>query len=210
VRYHRAGFTEIVGVDIRPQPRYPFTFVQGDALEYIRAHGYEFDAIHASPPCQRYTRLRCLPWLRDREYWESIPPTREALRCAGALWVMENVEDARLDAISLCGTMFGLQWADGTPLYRHRLFESDRLLLQPAHPKHRAVLLPGRLLKGRARLNNGYVIGGHQNGLRAMGAMGIDWMTGAELSQAIPPAYTYLIGTQLIQMLVHPTRRSNE
>ena len=63
VGYHRAGFHEIVGVDIKPQPRYPFTFVPGDALEYIKAHGHEFDAIHASPPCQRYTRLRFLPLL---------------------------------------------------------------------------------------------------------------------------------------------------
>ena len=62
--YNRAGFTEIVGVDNRPMPRYPFTFVQADALEYVAEHGREFDAIHASPPCQHYTRLRHLPWLK--------------------------------------------------------------------------------------------------------------------------------------------------
>jgi DNA (cytosine-5)-methyltransferase 1 len=201
VGYHRAGFDEIVGVDIRPQPRYPFTFVLGDALEYVKAHGHEYDAIHASPPCQAYTRLRHLPWLRDKVRWDSIPPTREALRHF-PVWVLENVEDAALDAANLCGTMFGLQWPDGTPLYRHRLFESSHLLLHPPHPPHPPhPLLLGRLLKGRARLNNGLVIGGHQNGLRAMGAMGIDWMTGNELSQAIPPAYTEFIGRQLLQAI---------
>src|SRR5262245_18380123 len=132
--YHRAGFTEIVGVDIKPQPSHRFTFVKGDALEYVKAHGREFDAIHASPPCQAYTRLRFLPWLRDKERWDSIPPTRAALAHITAPWVLETVEDVTVDAINLCGRMFGLQWDDGTPLYRHRLFESNTLLLQPAHP----------------------------------------------------------------------------
>jgi DNA (cytosine-5)-methyltransferase 1 len=120
---------------------------------------------------------------------------------AGKPWVMENVEDAPADGVVLCGTMFGLGWSDGTPLYRHRRFESSLLLMALGHASHTKVLVPGRLLKGRARLNNGYVIGGHQNGLRAMVAMGIDWMTGAELSQAIPPAYTEWIGKQLMKVL---------
>ena len=106
-----------------------------------------------------------------------------------------------MDGLLLCGLMFGLQWMDGTPLYRHRRFESTNFMLSPEHRQHTQTLVLGRLLKGRARLNNGYVIGGHQNGLRAMGAMGIDWMTGAELSQAIPPAYTEFIGKQLLTLL---------
>ena len=200
--YSRAGF-EVVGVDLHPQKHYPFEFHQADALEYVAEHGREFDAIHASPPCQFYSRLRYLPWLRDKEYWDSIPPTRAALRACGVPWVLENVEDAPVDGVTLCGTMFGLGWPDGKPLYRHRRFETNSpdLWLAPGHGKHHQTLLPGRLLKGRARLNNGYVIGGHQNGLRAMGAMGIDWMTGSELSQAIPPAYTEWIGRQLIEAL---------
>src|SRR5215510_8621482 len=74
VGYHRAGF-DVVGVDINPQPHFPFEFVQADAIEFVTAHGQEFDHIHASPPCQFYTRLRTLPWLKDKEYWRSIPPT---------------------------------------------------------------------------------------------------------------------------------------
>jgi len=201
--YHRAGF-EVVGVDINPQPHYPFEFVQADAIEYLsETMAVGFDAIHASPPCQYYTRLRTLPWLRDKEYWRSIPPTMAAVQATGIPWCVENVDSraAKTDletAWILCGTMFGLQWEDGRPLYRHRLFSMSDFMLAPSHPKHEGVLVPGPLLKDRGRLNNGYVIGGHQNGLRAMGAMGIDWMTGSELSQAIPPAYTEWIGRQLL------------
>jgi DNA (cytosine-5)-methyltransferase 1 len=199
VGYHRAGF-EVVGVDINPQPHYPFEFHQADAIEFLSETLAEgFDLIHASPPCQFYSRLRTLPWLRDKEYWDSIPPTRAALQAVGKPFVIENVEGAPVDGITLCGTMFGLQWDDGTPLYRHRPFETPTFMLAPGHSKHTKTLVPGRLLKGRARLNNGYVIGGHQNGLRAMGAMGIDWMTGNELSQAIPPAYTEFIGSEWLR-----------
>jgi DNA (cytosine-5)-methyltransferase 1 len=199
--YARAGW-EVVGVDLVPQPHFPFEFIQADAIEYLSETGAAgFDHVHASPPCQAYSRLRYLPWLRDKEYWDSIPPTRAALVAIGKPYTMENVEGAPVDGITLCGQMFGLEWDDGTPLYRHRLFESTEFMLAPGHPKHTKTLVSGRLLKGRARLNNGYVIGGHQNGLRAMGAMGIDWMTGNELSQAIPPAYTEWIGAQLLASL---------
>lgn len=210
--YARAGF-EVVGVDIKPQPHYPFEFIQADAIEYLAdwtRHDVtrldEFDAIHASPPCQFYTRLRTLPWLRDKEYWESIPPVMELVRASGLPWVVENVEsrsakDALGSAWALCGTMFGLRWDDGRPLYRHRVFASSGFMLAPAHPKHDYTLVPGPLLKNRARLNNGYVVGGHQNGLRAMNALGIDWMTGSELSQSVPPAYTEWIGRRLLEVI---------
>jgi len=196
--YHRAGF-DVVGVDHRSQPRYPFEFIQADAMTFDLAG---FDAIHASPPCQAYSRLRTLPWLRHKNYWDSVSPVRDRLGATGVPYVIENVEGAPVEGMMLCGTMFGLEWDDGTPLYRHRLFETHGLFIfSPGHPKHIKTLAPGRLLKGRARLNNGYVIGGHQNGLRAMGAMGIDWMTGMELSQAIPPAYTEYIGRELMSNL---------
>ena len=150
--YSRAGFDEIVGVDIEPQPRYPFEFVQADALEYLTEHGQEFDAIHASPPCQGYSIMHNLPWLRGREYPLLLLPTLEMLDDLGKPYVVENVMGARhgsktlqkrgleshgLKAGWLCGMMFGL------PFYRHRLFASDWFWLAPGHPKHQ-----GRVTKG--------------------------------------------------------------
>ena len=143
--YRHAGFDEIVGVDIALQPRYPFTFVQGDALEYLAEHGQEFDAIHASPPCQGYSIMHNLPWLRGREYPLLILPTIEMLEGLGKPYVVENVMGARhgakglkkrgleshgLKAGWLCGAMFEL------PFYRHRLFASNWFWLAPGHPKH--------------------------------------------------------------------------
>ncbi len=119
-------------MDIAPQPRYPFEFVQADALEFLADHGHEFDAIHASPPCQGYSIMHNLPWLRGRDYPLLILPTIEMLGGLGKPYVVENVMGARhgsktlkkrgleahgLKAGWLCGTMFGL------PFYRHmRLF----------------------------------------------------------------------------------------
>ena len=214
VGYHRAGFTEIVGVDIKPQPRYPFAFVLGDALEYVRAHGRDFDAIHASPPCQGYSALLCLPWLRGRAYPRLIEPLRPLLREAGMHWIIENVDRALLNGITLCGTMFGL------PVYRHRVFESSDMLLQPPHEKHRVVIGHGRMVNDRRKgtLNNGSARGawGNQTIVTVAGgqfkkadgerALGIDWMTKDELAQAIPPAYTYFVGCQLMVALGHEPR----
>ena len=173
VGYSRAGFDEIVGVDIAAQPRYPFTFVQADALEYVAEHGGEFDAIHASPPCQGYSIMHNLPWLRGREYPLLILPTRELLEGIGKPYVIENVMGARkgakgltkrglehhgLEAGWLCGTMFGL------PFYRHRLFATDFLWLQPGHPKHELNLHPRSERK---------VYGGKKAGLPG-GSAGLD------------------------------------
>ena len=145
--YHRAGFDEVVGVDIAPQPRYPFEFVQADALEYLAEHGHDYDAIHASPPCQGYSIMHNLPWLRGREYPLLLLPTLEMLEALGKPYVVENVMGARhgsktlkkrgleahgLKAGWLCGTMFGL------PFYRHRLFATNWLWLAPGHPKHKS------------------------------------------------------------------------
>ena len=93
--YHRAGFDEIVGVDIAPQPRYPFEFIQADALEYLAEHGHDYDAIHASPPCQGYSIMHNLPWLRGREYPLLILPTIKMLEALGKPYVVENVMGAR-------------------------------------------------------------------------------------------------------------------
>jgi DNA (cytosine-5)-methyltransferase 1 len=210
VGYHRAGFDQIVGVDIKPQPRYPFTFVQADALEYLAAHGSEFDAIHASPPCQAWSALRCLPWLRDREYPELIEPVRLLLKKSGQPYVIENVERAPLlNGLTLCGRMFNL------PIYRHRLFECSEVLLSPGHRRHDVVIGHGRMVNDRRKgtLNAGSskgawgkqsvvtVAGGQCSKADAERALGIDWMQKPELMQAIPPAYTEFIGRQLLNAL---------
>jgi DNA (cytosine-5)-methyltransferase 1 len=211
VGYARAGF-DVVGVDLHPMPRYPFEFIQADAIEYLSETLAEgFDLIHASPPCQAYSIMRNLPWLKGREYWDSIPPTRAALEAMGKPWVMENVVGAPVDGIFLCGTMFGLRQPDGGPEYRHRLFESTVFMLAPGHPKHHEAVRPGPLPGDRARRLSGHGNadqwrsrsldnGGHgTKGRQDWGqSLGIDWMRSADLAQAIPPAYTEWIGRQLL------------
>lgn len=209
VGYHRAGF-EVVGVDLVHQPNYPFEFWQLDALDVLdwlltgrwqRYPRSEIAAVHASPPCQGYSRMRHLPWLRDRDYPMLIDPVRAALHELGLPFVIENVEDAPLDpSIVLCGRMFGL------PLYRHRRFELSHWMLAPGHPRHEEVIFKGRLLNSRYSSNGSGVIGvvGNTSGVRiehARRAMGIDWMARDELTQAIPPAYTEFVGQQLLQAL---------
>ena len=206
--YHRAGF-HVVGIDIAPQPHYPFEFHQMDAMTYPLDG---FDAIHASPPCQGYSRMRHLPWLRDRQYPLLIDPVRELLQDSGKPWVIENVEDAPLQRASglfgvhgvlLCGTMFGLD------VYRHRPFESSVMFSQPRHPRHTKVIQSGRMPGDRADMRRGITawqenggVAGHFGTLeRARQAMGIDWMTAPELAQAIPPAYSEWIGEQLLAHL---------
>lgn len=185
--YHLAGFTEIKGVDHMPMPHYPFDFIQADALDYLVEHGQEYDVIHASPPCQGYSRMRHLPWLKDRKYDLLIEPIRELLINTGKIWVIENVSDSPLNGAELCGMALGL------PLIRHRRFESSQLLLFPPCPGHPV------LVKGRKNMR----IYGQKAGV--MGTLddprkvfGIDWMTNRELRQAIPPAYTEYIGKQLL------------
>ena len=189
--YARAGF-DVVGVDRDPQPRYPFTMVRADALAFLDADGWVgFDAVHASPPCQAYSIMGNLPWVRDIEYWDAalIPATRDRLEVLPMPYLIENVRGAPLDGIYLCGAMFGLRFPDGRPLYRHRVFESSFFTLAPGHPKHYEAVLPGRML------------GRRQTRMSEAEAMGIDWMTKAELGQAIPPAYTEWLGARLLAHL---------
>jgi len=228
--YSRAGFGEIVGVDIKPQPRYPFTFVQADALEYVAAHGREFDAIHASPPCQAHTALKSM-W-NAKKHKDLVAPTRSALRSSGLPHVIENVPGAPVEAhLILCGTMFDLG-VDDAELRRHRLFETSGFyLLSPAcrhYERGRVVGVYGGHGRDRRRTVGVYGDGngrdyrkhpatipvyGHSGGqsirdgtqqfttAQRREAMGIDWMTRDELSQAIPPAYTEFIGKQLMQVI---------
>ena len=170
--YQLAGF-HVTGVDHKPQPRYiGEEFVQADALEYLAEHGHDYDAIHASPPCQGYSIMHNLPWLRGRDYPLLILPTIEMLEALGKPYVVENVMGARygsktlkkrgieahgLRAGWLCGAMFGL------PFYRHRLFATNWLWLAPGHPRHKLNLHPR---------SERYVYGGTVRGLPG-GAAGL-------------------------------------
>lgn len=189
--YHRAGF-EVVGVDINPQPHYPFEFHQADALTFPLDG---FDAIHASPPCQGYTTM-------NNRHASSIPKliseTRD--RLVGIPHVIENVPGAKAHMrlpYELTGEMFGLG------VHRPRLFETSFMLLVPARPKrqHNPAAIYGR--------NDGRRLWTRVDGselrcadlVTAKNAMGIDWMDWDEIREAIPPAYTEYIGRQLMRVL---------
>jgi len=207
--YHMAGF-EVTGVDIERHDAYPFEFHQGDAIVFVKEHGHEFDAIAASPPCQAYSVTKSL---HTSTHAQLVEPTRDALAGSGKPYVIENVVGAPLrDPIQLCGSMFGLR------VRRHRLFESNVPLEQPPcdHAWQDADLVYNlRVSKSRGRTRRSGIIPVH-GGLQMLfddksntmlethavgAAMGIDWMTKAEMNQAIPPAYTRHIGAQLMQYL---------
>jgi len=218
--YYRAGF-EVVGVDIKPQKNYPFEFVQADALEYVAEHGYKYHMIHASPPCQIHSTMTKGRW-QDRldSHVNLIPATREALIKTGKSYVIENVAGARKELITplmLCGTMFNLRASNGAQLWRHRYFECNPVILFPPatcrHEKQPAIGVYGG---GQHPLRKNATIGvygstGRQSsrdGKSFYGiedrklAMGIDWMVGKELNQAIPPAYTEYIGKIMIETAI--------
>jgi DNA (cytosine-5)-methyltransferase 1 len=196
VGYHRAGF-DVVGVDLAPQPRYPFEFHQADALEYP-VGGY--DAIHASPPCQAYTVAQSIRGRTDHP--TLIEPTRARLAAAGVPYVIENVKRAPLiNPVELCGTAFGLG-AEGFELRRHRLFECTfAVMVSPCWHQRPAAPVFGHNAGANfmRRYGRGY------NAAARAAAMGIDWMTRDEVSEAIPPAFTEHIGGYL---LAHLTARA--
>lgn len=217
VGYHRAGF-DVVGVDVEPQPNYPFEFIQTDALEFLDTRSRlgslpYFEAIHASPPCHDHSTITG----RNRKAngphgtgW-MLDATIERLAGYGIPWVVENVESAEFPPgvfrARYCGSSFGLD------LRRHRWFASSEALLVPACD-HSWQTPRFRSLDSRQK-SMATVIGvhGHLNysgefELRCQ-AMGIDWMTNAELSQAIPPAYTEHIGHQ-IMATVEARRQTGE
>ena len=194
--YHRAGF-DVVGVDIRPQRRYPFEFHQADAMTFPLG---VFAAVHASPPCQEASKLRRSLW-PGREHADLIPAIRARLIASGLPYVIENVPGAVLfDPVTVCGSSVGL------PVRRHRLFESNIPLMVPpcAHgmwpPRYR-IRQHGREFDTAVC----YVFGGGPAGQPVAArreAMGIDWMTRDELSQAIPPAFTEVIGGFLFDAIM--------
>lgn len=201
--YHQAGF-QVVGVDIEPQPRYPFAFIQHDALALDMRFIRSFDAIHASPACQGYTSMRHAPGAKGAP--REIAAFRAMLIASGLPWIIENVEEARAEmpgAVTLCGSMFGLK-AEGCELRRHRLFQSNFPITPPpcAHSDGPVVGIYGGHARVRAARHGGRgTRDAWPNGHRpvAAEAMGIDWMTLAEMSEAIPPAYTRFVGEQLIE-----------
>lgn len=196
--YHRAGF-EVMGVDINRQPRYPFSFLQADALAMLDDCDFlrQFDVIHASPPCQAYSITKAVTAKYGREHPKLIEPVREKLAQTGRWYVIENVMGAPLRcAIVLCGAQFGLR------TYRHRVFESNLLLLSsPCKHLHKAKTCR----QGRRPAEHEFIcVTGNFSGAEiGRQAMGIDWMTRAELTQAIPPVYTQYIGQQFINALEH-------
>ena len=184
--YHLAGF-EVVGVDINLQPRYPFKFHQDDALEYLRQHGHEFDAIHASPPCQAHSSLTALT--STKTHLDMIPATRAELDRTGKVWVIENVPGSPLvSPVQICGTAFGLKVA------RHRMFESNVSIVGTGSCSHKGKELYTVLTKSCRVIGDMRGPSCHQTGKEAMG---VDWMTQMELGEAIPPAYTEFLGLQL-------------
>lgn len=196
--YHRAGF-EVVGVDIKPQPHYPFEFHQADALTYPLDG---FDVIHASPPCQRFSMASVRHIKEGKIYPDYLTPIRERLQDLETPWIIENVLGAPMKRmIVLCGLMFDLK------VFRHRVFETSVLIFSPDHPSH----------KGK-RIGEGFFsVAGGAGRWKSWGtvkmnvskgtikewrdAMGIDWMTAKEIREAIPPAYTEFIGKQIMRYL---------
>lgn len=213
VGYERAGF-DVVGVDIAPQPNYPFPFMQRDALavlEVLLDDGDEwfalddFAAIHASPPCQAHSTMKSMWNAGDHE--NLIPPTRDLLDQTGLPYVIENVVGARREmrsAYEVCGASLGLR-SDSHDLARHRLFETNFPMMVPpcAHGSRPVAGIYGDHVRDRRRVagskDRGRDIAIKNADKLAFGrdVMGIDWMTWSELSQAIPPVYTEMIGSQL-------------
>ena len=192
--YSHAGFTEIVGVDIEPQPHYPFTFVKADAFAYLAEHGSEFDVIHASPPCQRYSSMS-----RRRDgHPDLYAPMRTALLQTGKPFVIENVIGAPYShGLLLCGSMFGLV------VRRHRNFETSHLIFPPSQCRHKE--------QGRPIIVTGNGGGGtsphSDKGIKSEwpSYMGMLWASPDEVTQSIPPAYTEFIGKALLaQLAVKP------
>lgn len=198
--YYRAGF-DVVGVDIVPQPHYPFEFHRADALQFPLDG---FDAIHASPPCQSYSvavtsrSSRWVPTLGKDEP-ALIAPIRARLAATGVPYVIENVAGATREMefpLLLCGTMFGL------PIPRHRRFETvPMILMAPGHPDCRGVAKRYAAQRGWDHRDMTVTGKGRRAGTlqRWQEVMGIDWqMTQHQLAEAIPPVYTEYIGSELM------------
>jgi DNA (cytosine-5)-methyltransferase 1 len=202
---HRAGF-EVTGVDIKPQPNYPFRFVLGDALTQNLG---QYDFVWASPPCQAYCALNTMPNLRKHE--KLIPAVRDMLEEWGGHWIIENVGGAKRELrnpVMLCGSMFGLE-NNGYQVRRHRYFESNVQLDVPMSCNHgpRTMGIYGAKVRDIAKEKRHYAKPKETRG-RPVGvtlpqawgleAMGVPWMTMKEASECIPPVYSEYLGRQVI------------
>lgn len=202
VGYHNAGF-EVTGVDIKAQPDYPFTFIQKDAMEVLTdlEFLFQFDVIHASPPCQVFTRARHLMKAQGNstDKPDLVEAVKDALIAWGGTYVIENVPGAPIEGITLCGSSFGLK------VRRHRIFESNKKLFDLPH-FHKEQGKPigvygsmGDQPQGEDKATGKYVYGGTVAKTLEEGqfAMGIHWLKWQQLKESIPPAYTEFIGQQL-------------
>ncbi|MGJ5898471.1 SAM-dependent methyltransferase [Streptomyces niveiscabiei] len=185
--YADAGF-DVVGVDLAPQPRYPYRFVQADAVAFVREHGAGFAFIHASPPCQHDSDCQRI---RDNAHPDLIGPTRAALEASGRPWVIENVRGAlpKLnDPVLLCGPMLSVE------TYRHRYFETDGgfTLPQPAHPAH--TVPQAKMGRPVPPGWYGQYVGNFSGVALARQVLGVPWMNRDGIRECIPPAYTRWIG----------------
>jgi site-specific DNA-cytosine methylase len=205
--YMDAGF-DVTGIDIMPQPDYPGTFIQGDALEYLAAHGHEYDGVHGSPPCQASCALT-KGTNKGMQYLNLIPATRKLLKTFGVPTVIENVQgsDLRRD-LTLCGEMFGLR------VIRHRYFELDGWSAVPMpHKEHRGRVAGYR--HGQWYEGPYFAVYGEGGGKGTVAqwqdAMGIHWTSNRKsIAEAIPPAYTEFIGRQLMEHLVEQDLRQEQ
>lgn len=204
--YAQAGF-DVVGVDIKPQPQYPYTFHQADAIEFLLAHGEGFDLVHASPPCQGYSShvTGTGQWDRTsgRDEPRLISATRAAAVQVGRPYIIENVIGAVGDmgfSIVLCGTMFGL------PISRHRLFETSLPMLAPGHPSCRGVAKEFASRRGWEHRDmtvtgKGRRAGTGERWKEIMGIPASDSMTLHQLRESIPPAYTRFLGERALALM---------
>ena len=189
--YADAGF-DVTGVDIAPQPRYPYSFVQADAVEFVREHGADFDFIHASPPCQLDSECQRI---QSNIHPDLIGPTRAALDATGRPWVIENVRGALpklRTPVLLCGTMFGLA------TYRHRYFETGGgfHVVQPRHLRH--TVPQAKMGRPVPPGHYGQFIGNFSGVSLAREVVGVAWMNRDGIRECIPPAYTEWIGTAFL------------
>lgn len=192
-----AGF-EVFGVDLHPQPSYPFKLIQGDALSLCSAWVANFDFVWSSPPCQHSTAYNRRP-NHVNSVANLIPETRALLKGAGRPFVIENVPGARahlVDPVMLCGSMF-----HGLDVQRHRYFECSFPVPQPKcdHSKWEPRFPPATNRKNKRKTVE---VGVWRIPLETQRqAMGIDWMHLKDLSQAIPPAYSEHIGRAALEAI---------